>query len=426
MNERERDGLFLRVALWALAAIGVALALPDRTRADTHLVRVAGEPEGVAAARAERWRARIVRALEREGDVIIEDESVRWSYGPEATEASRVDRLAHVEGLIRQAHEARERLDLRAALGLLREAEREALGLLDVPSANAWYAEVQVALAVTAAEIDEPLLAEAALYRATSVDSTRALRAAEAPPALIARAQSIARAMAMGPEGRFEFRSRTEGASVWMDGRPLGAAPVQVRAGVGAHILRVEAPGHRTWARLVDVFEGARAPIEVTLSPEPELAAARSLLDACREPELDRVTNALAVLERREHAPTMVWLVEVSDGPIDRALLSACRSSGCSRPSRLSLDGTEVTLATHLSAPIENAHPAEWFEARAWLDEAIAVVPPAPATPLWEEPWPWLVAGALVLGGTALGIGLSWPQPTNREHVIIDTSEAWQ
>lgn len=165
--------------------------------------------------------------------------------------------------------------------------------------------------------------------------------------------------------------------------------------------------------------------MEVTLAPEPEVAAARALLDACREPDLDQLTNAIAVLERAERAPTTVWLIEVSDGPIDRALLSACRSSGCSRPSRLSEDATEATLLTFLRAPMESAHLAEWFVARTWLDEAIPIVPAAPPTPFWEEPWPWLVAGALVLGGTALGIGLSWPQPTNRETVIIDASEAW-
>lgn len=413
------------IVVWA-AATSAALA-PPRARADApHVVWIAGRPEGEVAGRARRWQRRVARALER-GGVEISSEPERWAWEPAGSREARVARLAEVEALVRRAHEARARLDQREAFRLLGEAQEQALASLDVPGAGAWYAEVQIALAVTAAETGQTGLAEAALARAATVDPTRTLRAAEAPPDLVERARAIARSVATGPRGRFELTSPTEGATLWLDGRRLGPAPARVETSVGAHVLRIEAPGHRTWARLVDVLEGARPPVDVALAPEPGLAAARALRDASDARSMERVVAALGALAQAGRGPDALWLVEVSAGAMDRAVVVACRAEGCAEPVRVDAARAESVLPRdpdELGPPLVSRALAR---ARDWLDEPIPIVPPPPPpTPLWEEPWPWVIAGIVVVGAAAAGIGATWPQPTQRERVVVDTGDAWR
>lgn len=415
----------LSLALGGLLVLGSALRASSEARADApHVVWISGAPSGEVAGRARRWQRRVARALAARG-AEVSTEDARWAHEPGGSAEARVARLARVERLIREAHEARTSLRPREALARLYDAEAEARAALDVPGASAWYAEVQVALAVMAAEIGQLGLAEAALERAATIDPTRALRAAEAPPDLVARAEAIARRVATGPRGRFELRVLPPSieAEVWLDGRRIGEAPARVEASVGAHVLRVSAPGHRTWARLVDVLEGARPPVEVALAPEPGLDAARALRAAADAGALDAVVGALGALARADRAPSAVWLVEASEGAIDRALVVACRASGCAAPVRVDAGRAESALPEDPSEPGEPLALASLARARDWLEEPIPIAPPPPPpTPWWEEPWPWIAAGVVVLGAAAVGIGVAWPAPVEQQRVVVDTS----
>ncbi|UJR82621.1 PEGA domain-containing protein [Sandaracinus amylolyticus] len=411
---------------WALVLAGVIALGVVPARADApHVVWIASAPEGEVAGRARRWQRRVARALERAGaEVTIEAE--QWVLDEPGSAETRVARLADVERLVREAHDARAELDSHGALARLADAERIARSVLDVPGASAWYAEVQIALAVTAAELGQSGLAEAALARASTIDPSRVLGAAEAPPALVARAASIARAIATGPRGRFELRTDVPGAIVSLDGRVIGEAPARIETSVGAHVLRVDAPGHRAWARLVDVLEGARAPIAVTLAPEPVLVAARSLRDASDAGALEHVASLLAELSRDGHAPRALWLVEASAGATDRALVVACRAEGCSEPVRIDVARVESALPHDpdlVGAPLGARALAD---ARAWLDEPIPVAPPPPpAAEWWQEPWPWVIAGVVIAGAIGATIGATWPEPQQRETLIVDGREPW-
>ncbi|MCZ7678258.1 MAG: PEGA domain-containing protein [Sandaracinaceae bacterium] len=150
------------------------------------------------------------------------------------------------------------------------------------------------------------------------------VQAAEARPDLVARSRAAVQAAITGPRGRFEVRADAEGARVFLDDRPLGALPRVVEATVGPHVVRVDAPGHASFAQLVEVLEGDRAPIAVELAPTSELAAAERALAAAREGRARAVADALGALA----APVSVWLVWAGAGARDRAVAVALRARG--------------------------------------------------------------------------------------------------
>ena len=120
-----------------------------------------------------------------------------------------------------------------------------------------------------------------------------------------------------------------------------------------------------------------------------------------------------------------LWLVEASSGATDRALVIACRASGCSAPMRIDASRVESVLPRDPDAELAPLSPAELADARAWLDEPIPLeAPPPPVDEWWTEPWPWIVGGAVIAGAAAaIAIGASWPQPSERQSFVIDGRE---
>lgn len=347
-------------------------------------------------------------------------EGERWSDEPAVLREELVEQLAEVEALLHQAREARARLEAARAFDLLERADRLARASLEVPGASAWYAEVQLAIAVAAAEAGQTSLAEAALARASTIDPGRTLGAAEAPPPLVARAERVAREVASGPRGRFEVQASVPGARVALDGRELGEAPLLVEAPVGTHVLRVEAPGHRTWARTIDVFEGSRPEISIGLSPEPATEVARAMRAASEARDIDGVVAALAALRRMERAPRGLWLVEVSSGATDRALLVGCRPDGCSAPIRLDVGRVESALPEDLEALPGTLEAAALASARRWLDEPIAtdIAPPPPR--MRADAWLWALVGVAATGAVVGVLVATAPGPTSRAQYVVD------
>ncbi|MCA9609456.1 MAG: hypothetical protein KC619_27835, partial [Myxococcales bacterium] len=166
-----------RILVW------LAIALPSAARAQEVLVV---EPDGASEAVVARWRARLEAALEGEPEDLA-----AWARAREPIATfprERLSVLSQIEQLLVGARHARSRFHERDARQLLARAEVLASRNLDVPGMAAWYAEVQLAIAITAAQVGERELSEAALRRAASVDATRTVQPAEAHPDVVARA----------------------------------------------------------------------------------------------------------------------------------------------------------------------------------------------------------------------------------------------
>jgi hypothetical protein len=370
---------------------------------DEQIVRVAGSPE--FPGRAELWARRVTRALRRSGASVVVPEAIDWDRA--GIEERRLIELEEIEAALGVARRAQVALEEAEALRALSAASRRARDLLDVPGAAAWLAEVEVVTAIVAAQRGDQALAEASLRRALALAPDRALQEGEAPPELVARSIALMREEVR--RARIEVRvlgtaaSEHAAAQVFVDDRPIGALPRELELPAGLHVLRVEARGHRPYARLVDLAPGSRAPMIVDLAPSAPTRDAQALDRAVLEGSPEDVAAALAQVVADGGVARGVWLVHVGTGALDRSVIVRCGPGACDAPRRVD-DASVLTLdaAAEIGASDEDAPLAE---ALAWIDEA-PITPPPPPHSLLEEWWLWAGIGAVAIG-VGVGVGLA-------------------
>ncbi len=371
--------------LWS---VGGATSAQDASA----LVQVApAEARGRAEPLLERLAARTgtrLRALEEVDAPGAEPEVAR----------SELAVLERTEEALLSARALSAELREAAALRVLAAAEQELLASLALPGVHAFLAEVYLQLALCAAQLDEQGLFESALERALSLDPGRRLEAAEAPPAILARARALALSREQAALSELHLQIDPPGARAWLDDLPVAASDGNVRARAGLHVLVVRAPGHAPYASLLTLAAGRRPDVRVALSPTPGELARRSLSQSGAGARRERAASALSLAEGEP-----VYLVEVGPGAAPRALLQRCDSEGCSAPIGLDQEG--------------RAHEefSETARARAWLAPRVARAVEATRRlerekPLWKR-WPlWTGAAALVLAGAATAIWVTRPE----------------
>ena len=365
-----------------------------------------------AAADAPRWTERLTRALGPiEGDAkrLTAQRAARSGVARE-----RVQALARLEQRLAQAREQAAALFEREALSLLASAADAGEQLADVPGAAAWNAEVQLWLAVTAAQAGLPSLAESAFRRAAALDPSRHLLEAEAPPEVVAQSERVRRQVALGPRGEIEVRVPAEGARVFLDDVVQGQAPLRMRAPVGRHVLRVQAPGYVTYGAFIDVLEGERPVLSVALAEEPVLMHARQLEEAARAGDYTGVTRALDALQDAGADLGRVLVLETAP-ETTRALLVACEAGGCRAAQRV--DDGALSAAWPASALQRDRLARD----RAWLAGRAPRVAEE-AGPWWQRWYVWAPLVAVAAGATALALTIE-PQPEQRLRVTIDSSD---
>ena len=406
-----------------LLVLGPQLSMASRAdgqglEGERGLQKVAVTFSGEADPRVLRtWRGHVERAATAAGYEIVED-PVAWAAARAAAlgdvRRERIAPFREVESMLVEARRATASLSEGAALAVLARAERIVTDHVDVPGATAWLAEVYTAIGITAAQAGATQLMEDALSKAATLDRTRGVRAAEAPPEVVERAEAIASAVLTRETGSFEVRTSAPDARVFLDDEEIGPAPRVVRAPVGRHVLRVTAPGYLPWGRAIEVHEGRRAPIDVALSPDPIVREARALASAAHAVDPERIRAALSELPGLSAS----WVIHVGAAPRERALFLACSSMGCAEPRRLEVDEVPIVIprgtaaAPHVRDAIESG--------RVWVHE-----PPPPTLPpeelsLWQRWWVW--AGVLVVVGAAVSaaIVLTRPESEQRRRFVID------
>jgi len=311
-------------------------------------------------------------------------------------ERSRLGALAAADALVARARQAAADLDEGTALSALTRARGLVEGAADVAGASRWLAEVELILGVVAQQAGHEQLAEESFANAATLDPTRLLLAAEAPPAVAARAAEVRQT------GREDVRVRIQSspvAEVYLDDRRIGETPVTVVARAGRHVLRLEAPGHRPLGEVVALDAATTWTRE--LEPTREEAMRRRVLAA----EDARMAAA---------AGTPVLFVATSEGPRERAVTTVCSEGRCTMPARVT--------------PGESAEPgppvpwAEWDRAWAaaveWRD-SVPTPPPPPRVP-WYRHWATWVAVGAALAGAAVGLGFALrPDPEQELRVNV-------
>ena len=374
----------------------LALAVPAWAQT-APIARISGPSERVGP-----W----VERLEEQGARLAEDI-------PDP--APSVDRaelrvLANAEALLVEARQAAVEFDETRALSLLARATDQLERAANIPGVSQWLAEAETITGIVAAQANLAGLSDAALIRAASLDATRVIKPAETAPAVVARARELATARTTALRGRFIVRSNAANARVYLDDAEIGLAPVEVTGTVGRHVLRVAAPGHHTWGRTMDVLEGNRPDVEVSLAPTERRSALNQIARATRMADAGVAASSIG---------TSVWWLEVGDGLRDRALLYECTAQGCSAPVRISAEGAwRAPRAPIPWSRLPVARRSAWD----WMREGTSDIY-TPVKP-WRRRWQlWVpIAASVAVGIVGLGLGLR-PGPDQQFSTSVDCGD---
>ncbi len=328
--------------------------------------------------------------------------------------------LREIDALLASARVSMADLDEHAALVRLAQAERLAQNALALPSAAAFYAEVELQLAITAAQAGLGPLAEESLRRAARLSPSRKLLPGEASPDLVALAARIWNEAGSAPLGEVPIEVDPPGARVFLDDLDLGPAPVIVRTSVGEHALRFTAPGMIGYGMRLEVAQGRRAMQRVALAPDAVSRALSLLHRAGERGDLAQLRAGLAELATEEPRYTRALAVFAR---ADRAVVLSCTSQLCTGPARLQ---RRVWLSGLSQEPIDAPALAD---ARAWLDASPAAASatgsladqrPSERPAFWGRWYVWSGLALLGAGAGTLIAALATPAPERKLRVIVN------
>ncbi len=385
------------------------------------------DAQGAGGLVADRWARRLEHGYaDAEAPLVMPDTlATVLELRTQTLERTDVEGLLAVEQHLLRARAHAAQLSESDALSELAAAEHVVVTLLHVPGAPAFYAEVETAIGLVAAQAGLDSLAIAALRRAAVVDPVRGVRAAETTPSWVDRAATIAREIAAGPQGEIAIDSNVAGAQVFVDDTLRGVTPMTLRATRGVHVLRVEATGHQTLGMLLPVDAGVRPHVHVALSRDRIDLALAALAHAVRERDMPAISAALRELQRIGAPIAAVWSLETSPQHRERALVTRCGADACEAPRRLELDPADAT-GEQFGQALDPAGFGRDRRARdqAWLrvsDNFAPPLRPAAARSHWWQRWyVWTAAAALLAGATAVGIAVSDEPDTRRLRVTVE------
>ncbi len=327
----------------------------------------------------------------------------------------RLERFSEVERLLVRAREQTAELEEKDALRSLSQAARIVEDHIDVAGASHWLADIQIAIAVTAAQSGLQGVADAALEKAMTLAPNRGVRAAEAPPQVARRAKEIAARVMRGPVGMLDVRTRRPGARVFVNDRFVGTTPVRSRVRVGRHAVRLEAKGYKPYGRLVDVFEGLRAPWFVRLARAEQISSAVVLDRAHQQGD---VRAAAAEIKNVFDATDAVelWAVKVGAGPRVRAHVTVCTPRGCSAPHRVEgADGSWSPARPKTKSG--RVLTRQLTDADRWLERRIDTAKTYP----WYRRWyVWVAASAVLAAGVGVWVIRNQQEPDPVRDTVID------
>jgi hypothetical protein len=323
----------------------------------------------------------------------------------------QVDVLSRVEDALAAARSQAARLDERGALLTLLEAERLLMDQLTLPGVERWLAEVFVQAALVAYSLGEDAFAETQLTRAASLDPTRRVGAAEAPPQVVTRAEQVVRAGATATTSRFRIVPTPDTAELWLDGSPLGVGPREVSIPKGPHLLQARSPGHAPYATLLVAQPGDRAPVQLVLSKTREQFLREALAaPGLTLPDAGRLARTLAAEVAHD-----VCIARL--GSAARASLVRCDAERCAEPVALSWAGADANA-------IASARPVPPHEQATWLSTMSQQrLPHTTARPrARHRHWAWWAAGGAGVVGAVLLASLlrAQPEPEPERKLVID------
>jgi hypothetical protein len=267
------------------AALGASSAHAERVGAIVRAV-----PEAPVAS------AELTKIMERAGagagaEVLagaIARAQARLAQG--AAPAARLAALDRVRTLAAAGWQAYLAVEPGQAADQLAEARRLAEAVLDLPDGPAVYADVCLRLGVVLRQLGRAGEADALMRLAATLDPGRTVSIAAFAPDVVSAYETARSAGAPAVPVRIAVTRTDDGgpampaaspeaipaasleASIDIDGRPAGSAPLDIALPAGLHVITARAPGHHSQARVVAVAPGhppKDSTIAIALAPEP-------------------------------------------------------------------------------------------------------------------------------------------------------------
>jgi hypothetical protein len=328
--------------------------------------------------------------------------------------------LTEADAAMAAAKSCMAKLDETEALRQLARAEVALVRALALPGAPLFYAELQLQIGVTAAQLGATELASAAFVRAARIDPTRRLLAGEAAPDVVVLAARAFERAASAPESEVRVLVDVPNARVYVDDVERGMAPIVVRARTGIHVLRIEAEGRAPYAGLFEMAEGRRPEQRFALFRSARVDALTRLQARAHGDDPDALRAAAnELLHVAPELAGVIWLEHAARAP--RALLFACDTSRCRTPQRM-----RAREASAWPAQVRALSQTELHSARAWLlsGDVFAPANDTRTTPaLWQRWYFWSALGAVVVGGAAAAIAEALqPEPQRTLRVTVNPS----
>lgn len=248
------------------AVLALALAAPASARAEGVGVIAGGSAEDraavaaafVAAIGASGPRGRVV------GDAMAE---ARAALAAGAVPAATLVRFRRVREMIDDGWRAFLRVQIEFAQNRLAAARSDAEALVALPGGAELYADAALRLGAVMQYRHVPE-APAVLALALALDPARPITLAEFSPDVVDAVAAVR--AAAPPTQRLHVTTRPAGAMVSVDGKPLGASPVDADVPRGQHLIVARAPRHRPVVQGIAVDAPAAA--ELALDPDDDAA----------------------------------------------------------------------------------------------------------------------------------------------------------
>lgn len=264
------------------------------------------------------------------GRVVVDDvlARARAAVDAGAVPVDALDGFARVAELADEGWRAYLQVATDFAVARLGEARRQAEALLPLDGGLEVYADAALRLGAALDNAGRRGEADDVLRLAARLDPDRAVTRAEFSPDVV---EAFARATAATPPRRavrLEVAAAgggaaaVPGATLEVDGVPVGAAPAEVDLEAGQHVVVARAPGHAAHGETVAIAVGGAAPVAtITLDPDPVAAglaigpetgqsapaAAAWLEGAMRYGEVDAVVLAASIWRSGRPALLVQW-----------------------------------------------------------------------------------------------------------------------
>jgi hypothetical protein len=182
-----------------------------------------------------------------------------------AVPAASLERFRRVREQIDEAWRAYLRVQVDFAASRLAAARTDAESLVALPTGALLYADASLRLGAVLAHLGRTQEAQAILALALALDPDRQITLAEFSPDIVAAVDAVRGQPRVTKPVR--ITSSPVGATISVDGRDIGRAPLTTDLAVGQHVIVARMPLMQSHAEAFAVDDG-----DVALSLEPDLA----------------------------------------------------------------------------------------------------------------------------------------------------------